>query len=371
MIVYCFTILFFPLKSIVKALPFLHRFSSNDVLSMLPSSKPLSVSFFQSHPVSLKSTVCYDEKIINFIQKDQWFKAVNLVFNGDHSMKEKAFLHLNDKEMDFYHQQYGGILVDIETSTSTNELNSTASLLYHRISNSGDSIIQSLLYDYAFSGTQSVAEKRKNDGSIDEVNRCSSSRLNCAHKNVHLLFSSTSLDNYLSIHPPYSSLRYSFTFVREPIQRFISSFSQIDNYFYQKSKELGKQKSKSNQHQISSFSSIPLVSSRKSCCRIIEFIDSLLLKGPSALIFREFPTSEFYSIAPYIGTISSNPSMMIYHYEELPKDWLSLAKRSEILELHYVKDKLLMQIEDSSFQNKSSILAANFLSVADSDAHER
>lgn len=286
-----------------------------------------------------KDFICRDRDVINYIQRDQWLKAATDMFG-------EAVVEMNDKDLGFYHENYGAIKLSL---TEKNKKNAS-SLIYYRIAKSGNDIIRSLLYEYAFAMT----------GESDkfELNHCSIEP--CAHSLVELLPSKKLLST-LTIPTP-GSQRYAFTIVREPISRFIAALSEIE----------GKAFSKGSSKQLVSLK-YPLGSIN----RFMEYVKLLLYAGGSKLFFKQYEEYDIRLLAPMIGTlqvatqIEGAPNTMhVYHYEDMKQAMIQIGRELGIKKFETIMTNRKISTNPPDTTNLT-YAAVTFLSLAGRDALQR
>ncbi len=327
------------------------RFHATNLLTLADHS---TGQLFSQYPKNKKKVLCSSDKIIDHLQREQWMKAVAEVFEG------KVFLHISDKDLGFYHHVHGGLVVHLTSSTEAQK--NYSSLVYHRIPNSANHVIQSLLLELAY--LKSHQQTQLNDLPCTK-------QQNCAHKDVEFL-SHNSLRHYLVFESDAAS-RFAFTFVRDPIQRFVSAFTEIDML--------------QTKLKHAKIAKIPFKQPRRSFLRFTEFVDHILVKGPSSLLFKEYEDVGISMIAPMVGPLSfmrtteveddtkKNPKhgLQVFHYENFLADWLSFAEISYIPELAIIAQHRNSRYFDENLVDlrRNSTIASMFLALADDDAKTR
>jgi len=287
-----------------------------------------------------KAFICSDRDVIKYIQQDQWLKASNELLG------EEGNIEMNDKDLAFYQENFGAIQVQIVEKNKKN----ASSLVYYRIPKSGNDVIRSLLYEYAFAATD------ESDKFI--LNHCLVEP--CAHALVELL-PSKRLRSILSHET--TSKRYSFTFVREPILRFIAAISEIEGKAYQK---------QLNHAMVST------VHPLGSIVRFMELVKLVIRSGGSNALFRRFDEFDMRLIAPMIGTIQlanelegSMNALHIFQYEELFEGVTQLSKQLGLKKLEYLATHRTIQSKHTPDPTNISHAAVSFLTLAGRDALQR
>lgn len=331
-----------------------HKSKRFHVTNSLISVDHSTAQLFSQYPKNKKKVACSSDKIIDHLQREQWLKAVAEVFEG------KVYLHISDKDLGFYHHVHGGMVVHLTSITEAGK--NYSSLVYHRIPNSANHVIQSLLLELAY--MKSHQQTQLNGLPCIK-------QQNCAHKDVEFL-SHNSLRHYLVFESDATS-RLAFTFVRDPIQRFLSAFTEIDML-----------QTRMKQAKIAK---IPFKQPRRSFLRFTEFVDHLLVKGPSSLLFKEYEEVGISMIAPMVGPLSFmrtveseddtqknlKRGLQVFHYENFFADWLSLAEISHIPELAVIAQHRNTRYFDENLIDlrRNSTIASMFLALADEDAKTR
>jgi hypothetical protein len=238
-----------------------------------------------------KEEFCLDSDFVLFAQRKQWKRAKLEVYRT----AQKGF---GGGDMDFYLQPYGMTILNLtsvrlrfdpEFRPSNNDYDE---LVYYRIWKNGNSNIRSLLFQYAYMADDYQLKKSlKNlDFNYDSFLHHCAENSECAHPDI-----SEKAAEYMKTYDSSSansqdSKRYSFTFSRNPIDRFISGLTEIE---YQMKVR--------NQH------SFPFKHPYGSLLRVMEFIDFILLSNGSKRFFQNFGYLEILHIFPMIGTLLIHP----------------------------------------------------------------
>ncbi len=313
-------------------------------ITPIASTKQKPFNLRAIYPSSLIDKLCYDANFLNQIHIDQWYQAVDEIFGANNA----ATIGVNDKDMGFYKETYGALNLHLPKQT-TNPLGFD-SIIYYRIYKNGNDNIRSLIYEFAHILTgehQSFIE-----------NNCPSDQ--CSHKYIQLLYN-PQLRMMNS-----TAKRFAFTFVREPITRFVSAMNEIESRAY-----LDKSKT---EH-------LNLLQPLGTHHRFMEFVNKVLLSGASQFIFRDNEQVEMGHIAPMIGTLLMAHSVnttpiKLYHFEDFKAGWHQLCEDTKLHQLEDVflrRKKPIDWVQHASSRDPVNATKASlqFLSLAGGDAMRR
>jgi hypothetical protein len=303
-----------------------------------------SVKAMSHYAKDITDYLCLDEKAIIQFQLHQWYQAAHEVFGN-----VSANIGVSDKDMGFYKETYGALNVHLSRRKNENELG-LDSLLYHRIYKNGNDNIRSLLYEYAHYMTH--------EHNTFLTQQCPADK--CAHKNVESFYTS----QLRAMNQ--STKRHAFTFVREPIVRFVSAVNEIESRAY-------LEQSKSEQ--------LRLIQPLGTHHRFMEFVDKVLLSGASKFLFRDNERIEMGHIAPMIGTllfaksVDRNP-LHLYRFEEFKTEWHRLSEDTKLRELKFVFDRRKSRsdwVQHASATDPVNVTKSSlqFLSLAGNEAKRR
>lgn len=154
---------------------------------------------------------CFNKSQIAMIQKKQWIL----------SLKELSLEHLlpeNDLGiMDFYDELFGTLQLRIDNKRNPWTQHAHFNLItYYRIFKCGNDNVRSLLYEAAY--------LMSNQSFVFEQLRCSAEQ--CAHEHIHRVSPSEQREFFNSKKKKQNN--FAFTFVRNPISRFISAINEIE-----------------------------------------------------------------------------------------------------------------------------------------------
>ena len=293
-------------------------------------------------PTNFMKEICYNEDLVLQIQRDQWSKAKTEVLGS-------AQAGFQGSDMDFYKRHFGVV----EVMLHKNNKNLT-SMIYYRIFKNANDNIRSLLTEYAY-----VAD---NQSLSFEAQNCRNEE--CFHRKVHNLQSNALKTIYFAA----KQKRFAFTFVRDPLMRFISAMTEVE-YRSQKAIEI---KRKDIQ--------LPFQSPLGSQSRVQEFIRMILASGGSKLLFKQHRDIEIQHIAPAIGTLQlgnkiEGKTLRLYRVEEFDKDWHRLARDTSLITLGDVyknrSQSPWTQHPSSKDPYRTTNAAKSFFSYAGPDAFQR
>lgn len=301
------------------------------------------------HDKAVVNYFCHDLDAVIFLQQRQWLTAAALLMPN-------VTISMNDKDFGLYDELYGAISIQLKPSQAADIL-SPSSLVYYRIFKSGNDNIRSLLHEYAFILTNETAKFSKSG--------CPQSK-NCAHNLVHRITAGNlRYDLPTAGLVPYTP-RFAFTFVREPILRFVSALNEVE---YR------------GQVHTDRLSALPVHAPLGTLERLQEWMRVILLSAGSQSWLRLYGAIELGHIAPQIGTIlfasaleeQEGHTFHLYHIERFQQEWQRLAKEANLSSLGdlVVKRKHWHKHKASSDPFNTSYVALSFLSLASFDADKR
>jgi len=221
------------------------------------------------------SSYCNNQSQILLLQRQQILKARLAIFgNFHHGYLSKS------ANLQFYKHSFGEYHVPLPRNSK-----GFTEIVYHRIFKSGNNNIRTLLYNFAY-----LKFHKKFSSLLDCLPECTFSNK----------FSQSWFIQQFLVYIIYPKTYFSFTFVREPISRFISAMNEIEYRI------------KTNPWKQPYFS---LTAKLGSVERFQEFVEYILLHGDSKTFFLEHGNVELSHIAPMIGTfISTDDALSAYSF---------------------------------------------------------
>lgn len=291
---------------------------------ILPSSKnktarrDVSMDHY-NYDDGLVNFICNDNHVIRQIQKYQWQMAMEEVLPG-------VPVYMNDKEMGFYDELYGALNLQLPPDKHPEDFES---LLYYRIFKSGNDNIRSLLYEEAFHLTNQSAAFQQINCPADEcahswVQRYSAADLRGIGNPKTLEIDSkhstegklNQQQQQISSHSlrPYKK-RFAFTFVREPIVRFVSAINEMECRAQEFRQRL---------------QTIPVNGTLGSAERFVDWIHFILKSSATSSIIRQYQDIELGHVAPMVGTLVigrrlEKQGLHLYRIERFGSEWYRLA----------------------------------------------
>lgn len=227
-----------------------------------------------------------------------------------HLLGAESERHNASNDMSFYDEYFGTLQMVIRNNKANPLSNSSMvkSLNYYRIFKCGNDNVRSLLYEAAHAITHQNLFFRI---------QCAAEE--CAHEDI-LRYSPTEQRNgsHFQHHP---SGRLAFTFVRDPISRFISAINEI---------ECRAQKFKWRQPLL------PVSSSLGTHERLHEWIEFLVFNiSGSQLELWKYEDIELSHLAPMVGTIVQGNRIEgrrfhVFHVEDFLQGWQRLSQLSNL-----------------------------------------
>lgn len=269
---------------------------------------------------------------ILFMQREQWSSARQEVLGS----QQGGFL---GEDLEFYKRSFGTVEVALKAS----------SLVYYRIFKNANDNIRSLL-------TQLAYHLDKDDKAFHGQN-CY--KEDCVHHRLHYRPPAAMQQAYFPSGNSRQQKRYAFTFVREPIHRFISAMTEIE-YRARLTAKL-----------------LPFHHPLGSAERVQEFIRVLLQSDASKGLFRN--TMEMVHLVPAIGTLMlahkvEGRALRLFRLEAFDQHWAQLSNETALpLNALYMKrtSKQWMDHASSKDPHGTTAMAKGFLSHASPDALQR
>lgn len=280
---------------------------------------------------------CNNEKLLAYIQKDQFRLAKHEILSSkDDQSQWNNFTRIMIKDQYddfiFYTINYGIVVLDLEESNNNDNDNvkKNKQLVYYRIYKNGNDNIRAHLYRVATligggpflnKGFEHACcsinyDENNNDyNNTDDLMSCSLDK--CRHQYLQMIPAGRVLNQIVS--SKLLNMRYSFTFIRNPLSRFISGYSEIEYRLSVKKKLI---------HYLPLFSKIGTIE------RFKEFIRMIINYEGSRILFRNRNT-ELEHIAPQIGVLfvaakTENKKLNLYRLENFNEEWKRLSKVSHI-----------------------------------------
>jgi hypothetical protein len=293
--------------------------------------------------------LCFSEEIIVKIQSEQFAKARQEVLGSELS---GSFLPTSDEgNLDFYKRTFGMTEAKIKPSDNPKKPRLTNTLVYYHLWKVGNTNIRSLLLQYAYASM--------NDMKSYLAQNCN--KQSCVHPNVQSFAVEAIRNRYLSSN---KLTRFPFTFVRDPIQRFISALTEVEY----------------RSQQLNQTERLPLINKLGSQQRIQEFIRMILFYGGNVNFYRDYEKHDILHIYPMIGTFLLSQKIELnrlrfYKFESFTEEWIRLSKEVGIplLQEIYVnrKEKDWKRHNSSADVYQTTLAAKSFFSYASVDIHNR
>lgn len=334
------------IKSIISA----YMSSKKDLSQLLcPSSIKSSNDKDMDVNNEIKIDLQEQENLLNIVQAEMFrLSRYDMLvecdlcdnFSKDYIRRWREMLSENgyrtsSKDMDFYNHHFGiasvekraAQTVDVnslskqdETSndkSNQNMRNPPTTLVYYRIWKNANDNIRRLLFHYS---------------SLSNFDETTSSPCNVVHSEDEAISDNSCIGNMNIQYPSKNGAlkswilstsrrgdtsRFPFTFMRNPIDRFISGYTEIEYRLYRKIMKNGN-------------NWLPLYSKVGTIERLKEFIRYVVAANGSRKILRD---GNMAHIAPQIGTLvmATNlevSKLNIYKFENFYQEWLRLANDS-------------------------------------------
>lgn len=286
--------------------------------------------------------ICSNEGLLIHIQKEQVQRAKLELFGSTSTPDEVA------TDFQFYRHSYGAI----DAMVSHNDFFNT--IMYYRIYKNANDHIRSLLYNYAvFTDAQRDTTASSQSPAYRPL-LCHPNE--CKNQRVHTLSGLSMKNIYYS---PRAN-RFPFTFVRDPVSRFISAVKEIDVRIRIASRmksKMGETLETPFQHRMGSYQ------------RFQEFVRLVVSNGGSGSLFTAHKDIELRHLAPMIGTlilahkVERGMPLRLYKVEEFSKQWHQLANDTGIPAL----SEVLSIIDANDLHRRTSGQRARLGSIKPSD----
>lgn len=322
---------------------------------------PMSILYYRSWERGRfkdSEDICLDSNGILFVQRRQLFRAEHEMshWKGDSRYSTKSSIKAMDSKIgneklfsSFYKLNFGLVSVELPRNLSKK---SFERLVYYRIWKCGNDYIRYLLYRYAYDFGEKINHLENNCKLSD-----------CRDGDVHTLPPKAVKNTFVSSN---REKRAAFTFVRDPLSRFISGYTEVE-YRWQQGFPMPPTEY------------FPIFSNVGSMSRFSEFVFSLLryLLSENKAIpsFFEYgnPYSDLIHVLPMIGTLVVSrireKNVSILHLEKFSEDWKHLSDITGLndldnLPIRYPRDKFA---HNSSSDPFNTTLAAKSLLAFSSD----
>ena len=211
----------------------------------------------------------------------------------------------------FYIYQFGTTDVEIVHPSVSMAARQTrgrtyTAIIYYRLVKAANDRIRNMLYKFAYRNgfherdySNCVGKQCRHNSGVQEMDKTTSGRL-------------------VNFFLPPTIRRYPFTFVREPLARFISGYKEVEFRL-----TLAERKGSPNWLAFSS-----AVGTAE---RFREFIRFILLHNGSGKLLQYPGAEEFYHVTPFIGTLqrageTEHTPLRIFRLETMEADWNRLAR---------------------------------------------
>lgn len=271
----------------------------------------------QSDNVHVIHLLCRNEWAIERLQTEMFRLARDeLLVDTDICDSNKALSNIsasNGDDMGFYQHNYGLTMIERREDLDGNKKNSSNTLVYYRIWKNANDNIRRIMFHYS-----SLSDFTVEAGPCDAADISCISSMHSRHPRYD-----PSSGSFLKLFFQSKKLldTFPFTFVRNPIDRFISAYTEIEFRLNDRYKA----------HWL------PLHSPLGTIERLKEFIRFLIASNGSRKVLME-QNAEIPHCAPQIGTIlmarSIEPKdIRLYKFENFSTEWIRLASESGFLSL--------------------------------------
>ena len=256
-----------------------------------PAQEPL-LDIKLYYPIVNSSRVCYDKLFLFQLQMRQFemarleLKEVHILTTLNDSFAWLPKYHPTNN-MNFYNQNYGIFGFEGIGKSKKSGLMKRKLLYYYRIWKGGSVHILSLLYKY------SLTKKAPYFPCLWVGENIQRRLLNITHSNFSRVFVKCMEDHPVRQKSVRQKINYSsrdhfsFTFVRNPLSRFISAYTEIEDQIF------------SNTYLSTRFLTSPVGSEQ----RFLEFVRLVIASNGSDILFTNPYNTQMLHIAPQIGTL--------------------------------------------------------------------
>jgi len=262
------------------------------------------------HTPLLEKNVCKSHPLMLSVQRNQLEKAREELKDDLTSENIPDYLKSTQQDYDFGFYGYNLGTLDVEIThpqqpylfrRGGNKGGGFTSLVYYRIYKAANDHVRGLLFKFAY--RTGIFEK--------DYSTCTGPN-DCFNSGVQEKAGAASPTLFF----PTRLRRYPFTFVRDPLARFVSGYREID--FRVLSKERANW--------------VMMTAKPGSSQRFLEFIRLILLHNGSQKLFR-YPGAEMEHVAPFVGTllqaVKKEPyPLRLFRVENLERDWATMASET-------------------------------------------
>lgn len=299
----------------------------------------------------MEKTLCKSQSLMLSIQRQQLENAREELHNDLQNLSiNQAFLKSYQKDLDFGFYAYNLGTLDVEVTKPKRVIPNRnvayrsggkkdfSVIAYYRLYKAANDHIRGMLYKFAFRNGYHEKDYSTCIGPNDCRNSGVQEKPPAA---AHTLFF------------PARLRRYPFTFVREPLARFVSGYREVEFRVLENNKA----------------NWLFMTSKPGTAERFKEFIRLILLHNGSGKLFR-YPGAEIEHVAPFIGTIHQAAKkevlpLRLFRVENIESDWGLLAEETGQPNLWRVwNSKQLWPHQSSTDPYNSSISALDFLAPA-------
>jgi hypothetical protein len=156
--------------------------------------------------IKIEKLICSDPSIVLYVQREQIRKARLEIFGSS----QEGF---QGNDLDFYKYNYGTVEINVEQNAKQ-----YSSIVYYRIFKNANDHIRTMLFNYVLF--------KKNKFKKTSLVKCVPNE--CNHPNFNHRTKASKAWN--SLYFPRQEKRFIFTFVRDPIDRLISSITEVRNF---------------------------------------------------------------------------------------------------------------------------------------------
>jgi hypothetical protein len=255
--------------------------------------------------------------------------------------QKRVFHALSGNDMGFYLRNFGAMEVNTRAKKGYSKI------IYYRIWKSANNAIRRILHRYAL----------ENGYNEKDFRACKSKRKTECFVTGK---SRGGLSIFQNLFFPLQDRSFSFTFVRNPIDRFISAYIEIE-------RSLEKSVLLDLKYDVGSYE------------RFVEFINIILLANASKKLFLE-KKIDFSKAAPMVGSLNLGMSLQrvgsnrfrLYRLENFDEDWDTLVEDSGLRKLAKIGDEVGLEHHvHADFKNISAVIRSFWHPVLSLDTLEK